>query len=124
VPDGMSNEANTRGLTPEVGFLTNFKHSQNGYKSIRIKQTQYPIKTAERILNKDASPENFLGDPSGKLIAVGAEYLLHDDILTLADELALSFDDSLEELKVFDVAPVRFNAVAEVLHHFVAQLAA
>lgn len=52
------------------------------------------------------------------------EYLLHDDVLTLADELSLSLDDGLEELKVLDVASVRFDAVAEVLHYFIAQLTA
>ena len=51
-------------------------------------------------------------------------HLLHDDILALADELSLSSDDGLEELEVLDVAPVGFDAVAEVLHHFVAQFAA
>ena len=51
-------------------------------------------------------------------------HLLHDDILALADELSLSSDDGLEELEVLDVAAVRLDAVHEVLHHLVAQLAA
>lgn len=41
----------------------------------------------------------------------------HDNVLTLLDEFVLRFDDSLKELQILDVAPVRFDAVDEMLDH-------
>lgn len=56
--------------------------------------------------------------------ALAGAHLLHDHVLTPADELVLGLDDGLEELEVLHVAAVRLYAVDEVLDHLLVHLVA
>ena len=49
---------------------------------------------------------------------------MHDNVLALANELAVCFDDCLKELEVLDMPAMGLNAVDEVLYHLITQLAA
>lgn len=51
-------------------------------------------------------------------------HLSHDHVLALFDEFPFRFDDGLQELDVLDVAAVRLDAVDEVLHNPLVDLAA
>lgn len=51
-------------------------------------------------------------------------HLGHDHVLTLLHVLALGLDDGMEEVEVLDVAPVRGQAVDEVLQDALGDLAA
>lgn len=67
---------------------------------------------------------NFLWNSGRRSTEPNGRHLSHDHVLALLDEFAFGLDDRLQELDVLHVAAVRLDAVDEVLHDPLVDLAA
>lgn len=67
---------------------------------------------------------NFLRNTGRRYTEPDGRHLGHDHVLAFLDEFAFGLDDRLQELDVLDVAAVSLDAVDEVLHDPLIDLAA